>query len=161
MTTPTFTTQQVDGAIRAGLRSYRQNLRLTTAEAQDKRATYQDNLAHYLNVAQRCLSEGDYRQAAEKAWGAYAQAVKTVGATYGRHVNTHGEVLGVAQELTDLVAATDAAAAERLDTGFHKARSLHQHFYENDLRDSAVERAAADIMNAVALLQTLFGANTP
>ena len=158
MTNSPFTTQQVDGAIRARLREYRR-LRLPTEEAQRKNATYRGNLSHYRSVAQKCLNEGDYLQAAEKSWGTYAQAIKSAGAAYGVHVNTHSAVLSVSQALTDLVATTDEPIAVRLDTGFHKARSLHQHFYENDLADSAVERAIADVMDAVGLLQTLFERN--
>lgn len=158
MTNSPFTEQQVEGAIQAGLRGYR-GFRLTTEEAQRKSGTYRDNLTHYGDVAQRCLTDGDYRQAAEKTWGAYAQAVKSAGAAHGMHVNSHSATLSVAQELTYLAATADAAIATRLDTGFHKARSLHQHFYENDLRDATVESAVADVMDAIALLQTLFEGN--
>ena len=40
--------------------------------------------------------------------------------------------------------------------GLATARSLHQHFYENDLPDDEVFEAAADVDIAVALLQQLF-----
>ena len=156
MTSSPFTARQVDGTIRAGLGGYR-NFSLTTEEARRKSATYRDNLTDYRNVALRCLNEGDYRQAAEKTWGAYAQAVKLAGAAHGMHINSHSSTLSVAQELTYLAATADVAVAASLDTGFHKARSLHQHFYENDLRDATVERAVADVMDAIDLLQTLFG----
>ena len=128
MTNSPFTAQQVDGAIRSGLRGSRQNTNLTAVEAQEKSATYRNSLAHYRNVAQRSLNEGDYLQAAEKSWGAYAQAVKAVGAGCGMHLNTHPSVLRVAEEFTALAAIVNAADAAQLRIGYLSARSLHQHF---------------------------------
>ena len=157
MTNSPFTAQQVDGAIRAGLRGIRQNYNLTAVEAQEKSATYLNNLAHYLSVAQRCLNEGDYLQASEKSWGAYAQAVKAAGAGYRMHVNTHRSVLRVAEEFTGLAATVNATNAARLRIGYLSARSLHQHFYESDLGDAEVEQGVADVKDAIDLLQTLFG----
>ena len=157
MTNSPFTAQQVDGAIRAGLRGSRQNYNLTTVEAQEKSAAYRNNLSHYRSVAQRCLNEGDYLQAAEKSWGAYAQAVKAAGAGCGMHVNTHRSVLRVAEEFTALAATVNAADAAQLRIGYLSARSLHQHFYENDLGDAEVEQGVADVMDAIDLLQALFG----
>jgi hypothetical protein len=156
MTNPPFPAQQVDGAIRAGLRGSRQNYNLTAVEAQEKSSTYRDSLTHYRSVAQRCLNEGDYLQAAEKSWGAYAQAVKAAGAGYGIHVNTHRSVLRVAEEFTALAATVNAADAGQLRIGYLSARSLHQHFYESDLGDAEVEQGVADVMDAIDLLQTLF-----
>ena len=156
---PTFTTQQIDGAIRAGLRGYPQNLSLSTAEAQEKNAVYRDNLAHYRSVAQHCLTGHDYRQAAEKSWGAYAQAVKAAGAAHGMHVNTHRNVLRVAEELTALTATVNVVDAAKLRIGYLSARALHQHFYENDVGDAEVEQGVADVMDAIDLLQALFDGN--
>ena len=157
MTNSPFTAQQVDGGIRGGLRGSRQNYNLTAVEAQEKSAAYRNNLAHYRTVAQRCLNECDYLQTAEKSWGAYAQAVKAAGAGYGMHVNTHRSVLRVAEEFTALAATVNAADAAQLRIGYLSARSLHQHFYESDLGDAEVEQGVADVMEAIDLLQTLFG----
>ena len=151
-----FTAQQVDQAIRAGLSGGRQNYNLTVVEAQEKGAIYRGNLSHYRNVAQQCLNEGDYLQAAEKSWGAYAQAVKAAGAVHGMHVNTHRSVLRVAEEFTALTATVNSGDAARLRVGYLSARSLHQHFYENDMGDTEVEKGVADVMDAVDLLQSLF-----
>ena len=155
MTNSPFTARQVDEAIRAGLSGGRQNYNLTAVEAQEKVATYRGNLSHYRNVAQQCLNEGDYLQAAEKSWGAYAQAVKAAGAGHSMHVNTHRSVLRVAEEFTALAATVNAADAAKLRVGYLSARSLHQHFYENDMGDAEVEKGVADVMDAIDLLQTL------
>ena len=149
----------MDGAIQAGLRGSRQNYNLTAVEAQEKNAAYRDNLAHYRRVAQRCLTDHDYRQAAEKSWGAYAQAVKSAGASHGMHVNTHRNVLRVAEELTALTATVNAVDAAKLRIGYLSARALHQHFYENDVGDAEVEQGVADVMDAINLMQTLFDGN--
>ena len=156
MTTPVFTTQQVEGAIRHGMRGDRQRYELDAGDAEQKNATYGDNLAHYRNVAQKCLSEGDYRQAAEKSWGTYAQTIKATCAGYGIRVSTHRNILSVAQALTALAGGADASASDTLRRGFTSARSLHQHFYENDLEDAEVEQSVEEVLAVIDLLQTLF-----
>lgn len=156
MTTPSFTSEQVKGAILHGLRDGRRRYELESAEAVQKNATYGHNLAHYRNVAQKCLGEGDYLQAAEKSWGAYAQTIKGISAAHGIGVSTHNNLVSVAQSLNALVADVDAATATQLRQAFLAARSLHQHFYEDDLFNDEVERSVAGVMEAIDLLQTLF-----
>ena len=156
-----FTEQQVNGAISVGLRGIRPgSYTLPPQEAALKEATYRNNLDHYRSVAQQCLADGDYRQAAEKLWGAYAQTIKAACAGYGVNLTMHRSLVSVAQEFTALAGANpDVAgpdAVTRLQTGFVSARSLHQHFYENDLADAEVAREAEDVMAAIDLLQRLF-----
>ncbi len=152
-----FTPEQVEGAIRCGMRGDRQRYELGTDDAAQKNATYVGNLAHYRSVAQKCLDEGDHLQAAEKSWGAYAQTIKATCAGYEIRVSTHANILSVAQALTALAAGADADVGGRLRRGFNMARSLHQHFYEDDLEGDEVARQSAEVMDAIALLQTLFG----
>ena len=157
MTEAVFTPEQIEGAIRHGMRGDRMRYELGADDAAQKNAIYGGNLAHYRSVAQRCLTEGDYRQAAEKSWGAYAQTIKATSAAYGVRVSTHANILSVAQALTALAAGADADVGGRLRRGFNMARSLHQHFYEDDLEGDEVARQSAEVMDAVDLLQTLFG----
>ena len=153
--TATFTPQQVDDAIRAGLRGSRRDFALSPGDAADKGDAYRGNLAHYRDLAQKCLADGDYRQAAEKSWGAYAQTIKVIAAAHGMNVETHRSLLRVASELNALAGSADPAIAARLHLGFHTARSLHQHFYENDMPAGEVVKAAAEVLDAVELLQAL------
>ena len=153
--TATFTPQQVDDAIRAGLRGSRRDFALSPGDAADKGDAYRGNLAHYRDLAQKCLADGDYRQAAEKSWGAYAQTIKVIAAAHGMNVETHRSLLRVAQELNALAGSADPAIADWLDHSFHTARSLHQHFYENDLPDASVIKAVRNVLDAIDLLQTL------
>ena len=154
--TATFTPQQVDDAIRAGLRGSRRDFALSPGDAADKGDAYRGNLAHYRDLAQKCLADGDYRQAAEKSWGAYAQTIKVIAAAHGMNVETHRSLLRVAQELNALAGGADPAIADRLRMGFHMAQTLHQHFYENNLLDGEVGKAAADVLYAIDLLQARF-----
>ena len=151
----TFTPQQVDDAIRAGLRGSRRDFALSRDDAADKGDAYRGNLAHYRDLAQKCLADGDYRQAAEKSWGAYAQTIKVIAAAHGMNVETHRSLLRVASELNTLAGGADPAIADWLDHSFHTARSLHQHFYENDLPDASVIKAVRNVLDAIDLLQTL------
>ena len=153
--TTTFTTQQVDGAIRAGRRGNRRNFALAPGDATEKGAAYRGNLAHYQGLVEKCLADGDYRQAAEKSWGAYAQTVKVIAAAHGMNVATHRSVLRVAYELNALAGSADPAIAARLRAGYLAARSLHQHFYENDLPDGEVISLAEEVRDAIDLLQAL------
>ena len=151
--TTTFTPQQVDNAIRAGLRGNRRSFALAPGDATEKGAAYRGNLAHYQGLVEKCLAEGDYRQAAEKSWGAYAQTVKVIAAAHGMNVATHRSVLRVAYELNALAGSADPAIAARLRAGYLAARSLHQHFYENDLPDGEVISLAEEVRDAIDLLQ--------
>ncbi len=151
----TFTPQQVDDAIRAGLRGSRRDFALSPGDAADKGDAYRGNLAHYQGLVEKCLADGDYRQAAEKSWGAYAQTIKAIAAERAMNVATHRNLLRVAYELNALAGSTDSDIDNRLQLGYLAARSLHQHFYENDLPDSAVIRQAAAVRDAIDLLQTL------
>ena len=155
MTTPSTTAQQVDAAIRTGLRGNRRNFSLTPSEAADKGAAYQGNLAHYQGVVEICLADGDYRQAAEKSWGAYAQTIKVIAAAHGMNVANHRSLLRVANELNTLAGSADPAIANRLRMGYHMAQTLHEHFYEGNMPDAEVIRAAGDVRYAIGLLQTL------
>ena len=156
MTIPTFAPQQVEGAVLHGMRGDRRRYELESNEAIQKNATYGGNLAHYRNVARKCLSEGDYLQAAEKSWGAYAQTVKGISAAHGIGVSTHSNLVSVAQALNALAADADAVMGTQLRQAFHSARSLHQHFYENDLFNDEVERSVSEVMAAIDLMQSLF-----
>ena len=156
MTTPAFTSQQVEDSILLGLRGDRRRYELESDEAVQKNATYDSNLAHYRSVAQKCLNEGDYLQAAEKSWGAYAQTIKGISAAHGIGVSTHGNLVSVAQQLNSLAASTDAPTGAQLRHAFHLANSLHQHFYENHLLNDEVERSVEEVMAAVDLLPALF-----
>ena len=97
--------------------------------------------------------------AAEYCWTAYSQAVKAAFSDRGMTTPDSCDTTRIAQQLTKLAFNADAAIGARLRTGFHAAISLYLHLGENDLTDSSVERAIADVMDAVGLLQTLFERN--
>ena len=151
-----FTPQQIESAIHNGMRGDRRCYEFAPSDAEQKNVTYEANLAHYRNVAQKCLYEGDYLQAAEKSWSAYAQTIKATCASYGIRVSTHANILSVAQSLTMLASNADPVMGDRLLNALHTARSLHQHFYADELADTVVERAVGEVMDAIDLLQALF-----
>ena len=129
---PSFTPDQVTEAIRAGL-SNRSDIEAPAIDAAELAAAYRSNLAHYREHVQKSLAEEDYLQASEKSWGAYAQAIKIIGVDHGLHIASHRSILQAAGRLTALVNQQDAVAAQTLTAGLGLARSLHTHFYENDL----------------------------
>ena len=121
--------------------------------------TYLGNLDHYRQHVPKSLADGDYRQAAEKSWGAYAQAIKIIGADHGLHINSHTAILRVSGRIIALVGPQNAPSAAALTNGLLVARAMHTHFYENDLPESAVIAGADTVANAINLLQDLFPVN--
>ena len=159
MTTPSaFTPQQVTAAIRAGLPNHASG-GVSAADAGNFAATYQDNLAHYREHVRQSLADGDYRQAAEKSWGLYAQSIKIIGADHGFHIASHRSIVQVSGHLTALAGRSDATAAQNLTAGLAFARSLHQHFYENDLPPASVTASVGQVFDAIDQLQALFASN--
>ncbi len=155
----TLSSGQVSDAIRAGLREGRQPVGLSPAEASQQSAVYRGNLAHYLRHAQTSLEQDDYLQAAEKSWGSYAQTIKAIGADHGLRVTHHASIIGAADQIALLVGSVDPAAGNTLRTGLSTARSLHQHWYENDLSADTVAANTHEIMVVIDLLQELFPAD--
>ena len=154
---PRLTPRQVTDAIRAGLRPSRRPVALSPADATAKAAAYRNSLAHYRRHAQQSLAEGDYRQAAEKSWGAYTQTIKAIAADHSALIPTHAAILRVSEALTDLADQTGGSSlAVTLDRGLVAARALHTHFYENDMPGRSVRVAASDVAAAIDLLQQLF-----
>ncbi len=154
---PSFPPEQVSDAIRAGL-PRRTDADVSPDDAAELAANYRNNLAHYQEHVQKSLADGDYLQAAEKSWGAYAQAIKKIGAEHGFHIASHRSILRVAQELATLAAPGDSELANTLRHGLVSARTLHAHFYENDLAGQTVMEASGEVFTTINLLQELFPA---
>ena len=139
-----------------GLRRASQAVDLSPEGATQQAALYQDNLAHYRLHVRKSLDEGDYRQVAEKSWGAYAQIVKAISAERQYIVPYHGAIVSVADRLASLVGTSDPAAGQILRQGLSMALSLHQHFYENNLSRETVTANAGDVATAIDMLQEIF-----
>ena len=123
--------------------------------------TYRDNLAHYREHVRNSLDAGNYRQVAEKSWGAYSQTVKAIAADHNLRVRSHTSILRVSEQLVALVSRADPVAGSLLDNGMNSAHSLHIHFYENDLPYETVTRRADAVAAAIDLVQELFPADAP
>lgn len=157
-TPPSFSPQQVTDAIVAGLREGRQPARMSAGRAAERAATHRNILTRYREHAQQSLDAGDYLQAAEKSWGAYAQTVKAIGADRRFRVADHTSIVGVGSELASLVSLSDAVRGYVLAVGLAFAQSLHQHFYENNLSDRMVVTSSDAVGTSIDLLQELFPA---
>ncbi len=148
--------QQVSDAIRAGLREGRQPVDMSADEGSQQAGVYRRNLAHYRGHVQKSLDEGDYLQAAEKSWGAFAQSIKAVAADHRLRLTHHASIMGVADQLALLAGSVDTAAGQALRQGLSTARSLHQHWYEDDLSDTTVATDSREVMTVIDLLQRFF-----
>lgn len=159
MAGPTNLSPQLIGdAIRAGLREGRQPVEVSATEGSQQATVYRGNLAHYRRHAQTSLDQADYLQAAEKSWGSYTQTIKAIGADHLLRITHHASIIGVAGHLAELAANIDPESGIALRHGLSAARSLHQHFYENDLPNRIVVENVGDVGTAIDLLQELFPA---
>ena len=139
----------------------RSDLELTPGDATELADAYRRMLNDYRQHALPYLAGGDYRQAAEKSWGAYAESVKSIAADNGFRLSHHGHIIRVGNRLATLARGDDHKAGDVLLKGLNSARSLHQHFYEDDLEAEGVAPSADDVAVAIDLMQRRFasGAN--
>ena len=125
-------------------------------DAADRNGSSQSTLAYYRRMVDRSLCRGDYIYAAEYSWMAYAQAIKEASSNCRIAGTASSDTIKMAQHLNEMVLSAEAGSGNQLRIGFHAARSLYWHLDENDLSDSLVEGAIADVMGAIDLLQALF-----
>ena len=102
--------------IRAAMRG-RSDAELRPEDTARIAASYRRNLDYYRQHGRECLAAGDYRQAAEKLWGAYAQSVKSIAADYGMRISFHGSIVSVGHALANLAAQDAPAIGASLDSG--------------------------------------------
>ena len=152
---PSFTSEQVVAAIRAAF-SPRWDTSLSREDAAAHAETYRANLAHYRRHVQRSLDESDYRQVAEKSWGAFTQVIKAIGADHQIKLASHIGTMRVAGELAKLISQNAPEAGDKVSDASVMAHSLHLHFYENELPDDRVIQSAATVSEAIDLLQDWF-----
>ena len=150
----------VAAAIRAAFR-VPSDSEIVPGDAPALARTYRSMMDEYRQHGRQYLASGDYRQAAEKSWGAFAESVKSIAADYGMKISFHGTIISVAGRLATLADQEDPDAGEALNQGLGLARSLHQHFYENDLPSEQVIFSAERVAAAIDLMQQRFasGAN--
>ena len=152
---PPFTSEQVAAAVRAAY-SPRWDVTLTPDDAAIHMDNYRAGADHYLGHIGRSLDENDYRQAAEKSWGAFTQTVKAIVAVQHIRIASHVGIMRAACELADLVEQVDPAAGAGLKQAAVCAHSLFSHSVNNDLPDIMVTENSAAVVAAVDLLQELF-----
>ncbi len=147
-------------AIRSSLRG-RSDTEISPEDIPAAAANYRNSMNYYRRHGQECLAAGDYRQAAEKAWGAYASSVKSIAAGYGMRISFHGSIISVGSALASLAGQDNPGNGAVLNDGLGLARSLHQHFYENDLPAEQVIFSAERVAAAIDLMQRRFAVGGP
>ena len=141
--------------IRAALRG-RSDSELSPEDVPAFAENYRNSMNFYRRHGQEYLAVGDYRQAAEKSWGAFASSVKSIAADYGMKISFHGSSISVSSALATLAGESDPGDRDVLSVGLSSARSLHQHFYENDLPADDVIFSAGRVVEAIDLMQRRF-----
>lgn len=136
----------------------RTDLEFTPDDAAEMAAAYRSMLRDYRQHSLQYLVAGDYRQGAEKSWGAYAESVKSIAADYGFKLSHHGHIIRVSGRLATLAGESNPEDRDVLSIGLSSARSLHQHFYENYLLGDDVTFSAERVSAAIDLMQQRFSA---
>ncbi len=129
---------------------------LTHQDGAELAAGYRAMLRDYREHSSQYLESGDYKQAAEKAWGSYAESVKSIAADHGFRLSHHGHIVRVGGRLSSSLADTIPEVETVLREGLQAARSLHQHFYEKDLEPEDVRFSANRVNAAIDLMQQQF-----
>ena len=138
----------------------REDLRLTPGDGAELAASYRAILRDYREHGAQYLESGDHKQAAEKGWGSYAQSVKSIAAEHGFRLSHHGHIVRVGGRLASMAAAESSDEETVLRDGLQAARSLHQHFYEDDLNPEDVRFSAQRVAAAIELMQRRFTAGS-
>lgn len=103
----------------------------------------------YMGKAYQYLSEEDFPQASEKAWGAAAEMVKAIAEERGRYHRSHRVLY---QIIDDLMGETGDPDLTRI---FQVASDLHINYYERWLPVATVRRGVADVQVLVDKLEPL------
>ena len=111
--------------------------------------TYQEASLQLLAQAELELAAGDNRQAAEKAWGAAAQAVKAACAQRGWSHQTHAALRRATRRLAD------ESEDEELRLLFKSAEVLHMTFYEDFYNREEVGEGVEHVRSFIDKLEAL------
>ena len=110
---------------------------------------YVEASREYMGKAYQYLSEEDFPQASEKAWGAAAEMVKAIAEERGRYHRSHRVLY---QIIDDLMGETGDPDLTRI---FQVASDLHINYYERWLPVATVRRGVADVQVLVDKLGPL------
>ena len=102
----------------------------------------------FLEHAEEEHRRGDYLQAAEKAWGAFAHCMNSIAKKRGWEVGSHRQLKDNATRLLD----KDPEHAERWRLLLTAVESLHTNFYREFLTEAEV---ADGIANARELIDAI------
>ena len=106
-----------------------------------------------LEEAEELLTSGEFRQAAEKFWGAVAQAVKAIAEERGwEHYRHHH----LAEAISRLVAETGDVELSLL---YASAERLHANFYEGFMTEAEVRAHAENARKLITKLRGLLASS--
>ncbi len=151
-----FDPERVSERIRRAAGGKRGSAALSADDAGELFDRYRESEAHFRAGAQECLARNDDLQAAEKTWGAFAQAIKAASAVRGRRLDARFAVIRVAHALAEILRDEDPAAADRIKLGLAAAGLMHQHLCERHLDRDLIRSLSADVDAALDVIETRF-----
>ena len=107
----------------------------------------------YIRQAEEELSQEDYRQAGEKAWGAVSTAIKGIAEQRGWNHRHHRLTGAALRELADEFAGD--FNNDQLKQWFDVVEGLHDNFYEDDRTEAEVESAVGRARGILEFLQAV------
>ncbi len=130
-----------------GLEEYLVELATQGLDPQERAREYAEAAQELLEQAREELRRGDIRQAAEKAWGAVALAVKAHAAwKERRRLASHGELWGY-------VLVLRKELGKWVSSSWNAGNSMHTCFYEGWCSKEHVEDAIEEIERLVKAIE--------
>ena len=111
--------------------------------------SYHDASLHLLEQADAELMAGDFRQAAEKAWGAAAQITKAVCVKRGWSHQSHAALRRANKRLAEELGDNEIRLL------FGAAQNLHTNFYEDFYNEAEVSLGIRDVQQLIEKLGPL------
>ena len=116
---------------------------------------YTELSRRYIQQAGEEFQRGDLLQASEKAWGAAAEATKSIAEQRGWRHNRHDLLYDISEQIADELDRRDLA---RL---FRSASSLHINFYEDWMAEGHVRDGIEDARTYVTEMEAVRTAPQP
>ncbi len=104
----------------------------------------------FILQARSYLEQRDRLQAGEKAWGAVAHTLKTIGEQRGWNHGSHQQIQNIGRQI--VVEFQDAELGEAISEVFHKG---HRNFYENQRTIDEMRETIAVAEEALPKLEAL------
>ncbi len=105
-----------------------------------------------IRQAEAELEKGDRLQASEKTWGAVAHYLKFIAERRGWRYRIHADAFTIVERL-----AAETTDAERMETLFRVANSMHQNFYTDLIPEEGIGKDIERVKELLMMFERMEG----